>query len=529
MTNIAAPHLRRRRSAAAVLAALALACLVLLTCPSTVLSADAEPEEGHHSADDNDRDRHNHASTHACSDPTVAPSDPHCTSYKTKRSTPTDLIVDDGYEWPTLFEEADDMLDASLLMYPMATLRKMAKMEKSGDLSMTGGETLVDVDVILKEPATAMEIEGVLTANIRLIRQALGPEEAAVVDDALDTIIARHAMPKAAGKRATLEEFNDDNAQEELVYAIAVDAVLKRVTLAFRGSVTTRDFLQDAKIWITDTDNPYAGQGGKKLSDRQPKKLGIHSGFHDYLFYNDTDGDGVMTAEEALSKSKYEIIEDQVLRVLAKYPGYKLYVTGHSLGGALCTLFGFMASAREEIPKPVTVVSVASPYVGDSRWKKAFQFAEAKGLLRHLRVANQKDIVTLMPFLSLRLRGYKHVGHNLKLKPTGCQLVYPKVGKRFTAQAWARVWGQSLFTNPSTKYLNNHGTSEYNRRLDVAKERLDNMFLNDLYADRSVVGMLADMFFDRIALGTTEGMAAAAAAAEGGTESGGEDGKKAEL
>lgn len=512
MKDTVAPCRRRRRSAASSLTALAIACLLLLSLLSTARSSDdhqpetpekQEPEAEHRDHDEAGGDEgdgghahHDHSASDACSDPERAASDPHCTVYKTKRSLPTDLVSDDGYEWPTLYEEADDMLDASLLMYPMATLRKMAKMEKAGDLSMTGGKSLVDVDVILKEPATAREIEGALAANLELIKEALGPEEAEVVDDALDTIIARQALPRAAGKkRATLEEFNDNNAQEELVYAIAVDSAMKRVTLGFRGSVTKRDFLQDAQIWMTTVPNPFAGKGAG-----QPKKIRIHNGFHDYLFYNDTDGDG---DEDNVGKSKYEIIEDQVIAVLDRHPGFKLYVTGHSLGGALSTLFAFMASARDEIPKPVTCVSVASPYVGDRSWKKAFQFAESRGLLRHLRVSNQKDIVTLMPFLSLRLRGYKHVGHNLKLYPEDCELIYPKVGKRFTGQAWARIWGNSLLTNPSTKYLINHGTSEYNRRLELVKGKLDELFLNDLYSNRTLVGLLVDKFMDRVT-GTEE-------------------------
>uniref|UniRef100_A0A7S4MD75 Fungal lipase-type domain-containing protein n=1 Tax=Odontella aurita TaxID=265563 RepID=A0A7S4MD75_9STRA len=474
MKAIAAPPRLRLPT----LAAAALACFLFLSYPLGIkCSGERDEHEGDH---------HDHSAPNACSDPERSASDPYCTPYKTKRSLPTDLVGDDGYQWPTLYEEADDMLDASLLMYPMATLRKIAKKEKAGDLSMTGGKKLVDVDVILKEPATAREIEGVLTSNIALLKEALGAEEAEVVDDALDTIIARQStMPNAAGKRATLEEFNDDNSQEELVYAIATDSALKRVTLGFRGSVTRRDFLQDAQIWMTDEPNPFAGRG-----KGQPKKMGIHNGFHDYLFYNDTTDD--------TPKSKYEVIEDQVIAVLKKNPGYKLYVTGHSLGGALSTLFAFLASARDEIPNPVTCVSVASPYVGDSRWKKAFQFAEARGLLRHLRVSNKKDIVTLMPFLSLRLRGYKHVGINLKLYPDTHELIYPKVGKRYQAQAWARIWGNSLLTNPSMKYLVNHGTSEYNRRLDKAHDVLGGLYLNDLYSNRTVVGLLVNRFADRL-------------------------------
>mmetsp|Transcript_13340 Transcript_13340/g.20317 ORF Transcript_13340/g.20317 Transcript_13340/m.20317 type:complete len:134 (+) Transcript_13340:155-556(+) len=102
----------------------------------------------------------------------------------------------------------------------------------------------------------------------------------------------------------------------------------------------------------------------------------------DYLFYESTS-----TAEGEAVPIKYEVIVDQVVEVLKSNPGFKLYVTGHSLG-VLSSLFAFMASSRDDIPKPVTCVSVASPYVGDKRYRTAFRLSERRGNLRHLRLAN---------------------------------------------------------------------------------------------------------------------------------------------
>merc|ERR1719343_14212 len=81
---------------------------------------------------------------------------------------------------------------------------------------------------------------------------------------------------------------------------------------------------------------------------------------------------------------------------------YKLYVTGHSLGGALATLFSLYAAAlsgsRDDIiPSPVSCISVASPRVGDRSFQKAFCCLEEQGYLRHLRIANDGDPVTIMP------------------------------------------------------------------------------------------------------------------------------------
>ena len=76
-------------------------------------------------------------------------------------------------------------------------------------------------------------------------------------------------------------------------------------------------------------------------------------------------------------------------------------------GGALCTIFGFYAAADPEIKKlskePVRVISVASPYVGNANFLMAFQSLERQRRLRHLRVANAEDLVSLMPVAAPKL------------------------------------------------------------------------------------------------------------------------------
>jgi len=78
--------------------------------------------------------------------------------------------------------------------------------------------------------------------------------------------------------------------------------------------------------------------------------------------------------------NKFDEIMGIVVPLLTKYPDFKLYVTGHSLGGALSTLFAFKAaSSGLPIQKPITCISVASPKVGDNSFRKAFQ---VRGVLR---------------------------------------------------------------------------------------------------------------------------------------------------
>ena len=186
-----------------------------------------------------------------------------------------------------------------------------------------------------------------------------------------------------------LTYFGDENCNDDLVYAIGFDKLRKRVTLAFRGSVTTTDFKKDAMMSLKKQPNPVAG-----IDYNQSKEIGIHKGFYEYLLSPRENG-----------KNKYQEIMGHIETLFSdsdRQKNYKLYVTGHSLGGALATLFSLHAAASavspdSVIPSPVCCVSVASPRVGDRAFQSAFVKLEELGHLRHLRVANDRDPVTMMP------------------------------------------------------------------------------------------------------------------------------------
>jgi hypothetical protein len=120
-------------------------------------------------------------------------------------------------------------------------------------------------------------------------------------------------------------------------------------------------------------------------------------------------------------------------------PGFKLYFTGHSLGGALATFMTFCVAAS--LPdEHVICYAFGSPKVGNLAFRRAFQSLEQQGRISCLRVSNDGDSVTRMPDLPafmLRIPDcsgcsclfawsymfccqknmYRHVGINLKLKP----------------------------------------------------------------------------------------------------------------
>lgn len=224
-------------------------------------------------------------------------------------------------------------------------------------------------------------------------------------------------------KSAILTHFMDDNAKDEIVNAIIVNQDRKRVTVVFRGSTTIRDFQQDAKMSQKTIDNPVYKMMNNATESGMSETINVHKGFYEYLFKQDK-GTKMTRFSRTLNDAKEQ---------LRQYPGFQLYVTGHSLGGALSTLFGFFAAADEETialsPQGVVIYSIASPFVGNLDWRFAFQELERQKRLQHLRVANQEDMVTLMPFAAPKIgffspavapftgagNLYKHVGIQLSL------------------------------------------------------------------------------------------------------------------
>ncbi len=185
------------------------------------------------------------------------------------------------------------------------------------------------------------------------------------------------------------------------------------------------------------------------------------------------------------------------------------------MGAALATLYAFLVAAEPDtvIPKPVTCISFGSPYVGDESFRLAHQTLESFGKLRHLRVTNHQDLVTLIPFVSFRWRlwdsdahvgaFFKHAGMNIRFFANAAanppfQIIYPKIRTGFFATTWdewKRGWEYSFAANWSCNLIQLlsfriHLHQEYQRRLEENMARLERMYLNDLYADKHIVGHL---------------------------------------
>ncbi len=74
----------------------------------------------------------------------------------------------------------------------------------------------------------------------------------------------------------------------------------------------------------------------------------------------------------------------------------QVYVTGHSLGGALATLAipDILANTKFTESDKITLYTFASPRCGDSTFAEKFK----EKSLKHWRIANTEDFVTTLPF-----------------------------------------------------------------------------------------------------------------------------------
>ena len=210
-----------------------------------------------------------------------------------------------------------------------------------------------------------------------------------------------------------------------------------------------------------------------------------------------------MTIAEATAENqKYKVILAEVGAIFKDYPEYKLYVAGHSLGGALATIFSFEAAAKAEIPKPVTCITSGAPKVGNLHFLVAFEHLEEKGHLRCLRVANYRDLVPLSPHMNRLIfhgRRFRHVGFRLKLTPHTFIISFPPKVRSYCGvfifdiikmlRSWAFVLVGIVLCFLCTceikkKLRGEHTQLLYMKRFENQKDSLEQLTLDGLYQER---------------------------------------------
>lgn len=163
--------------------------------------------------------------------------------------------------------------------------------------------------------------------------------------------------------------------ETDLQVGITISETNKRICVIFRGSESRADWYYDLQVIKKD------------LGDN----IRVHQGFYNQLYKN----------------NNYDKITNVVVDLLKQkqYYDYQVYITGHSLGAALSTLYGYQLS--KNIHQEIVVASFASPRVGNAAFREDF---DDRNNLTHYRFTNNRDIVTAAPMIY-----YQHVGQNIQL------------------------------------------------------------------------------------------------------------------
>lgn len=157
-----------------------------------------------------------------------------------------------------------------------------------------------------------------------------------------------------------------------LVYGIFYNK--GNIYLSFKGSSTINDFLKDANIQLITTKY-FPGK--------------VHAGFCEFLLHNKI----------------YREIFKNLKKFITKFNCQNIYVTGHSLGGALSSLF-YSLCKRYKYFKDMFFenITFGSPRVGNNKFCKN---------LHCKRIVYKKDIVTMLPFPIC----YRHLDLKTHLNP----------------------------------------------------------------------------------------------------------------
>lgn len=160
--------------------------------------------------------------------------------------------------------------------------------------------------------------------------------------------------------------------------------------LAFRGSESKQDWILNFKT----AKVPYQVETSPTdITDKQNQAM-VHKGFNEY------------------AKLALEVTDQQGKKLtdfLVEDPSAPILITGHSLGGAVATLY---ASRLLDLGVPaerIQVITFGAPEVGNSAYANKFQ-----DRLPLLRITSSQDLIPIS--LNKFVGGYKNFGKHLEYK-----------------------------------------------------------------------------------------------------------------
>jgi len=172
------------------------------------------------------------------------------------------------------------------------------------------------------------------------------------------------------------------------------------IVVAFRGSRAPKDFVADAECWRSRLPL-QSGTEAAAVALAAAQAAEVHHGF--LRDWESVATDVILAVKQILNSSPIT-------------HHYSLFITGHSLGGALAILCA-LEFARQGLPV-AGVHTFGQPRVGNAAFGRFYEdgglrMADGKTLADvTFRVVNQNDIVPRMPPW---INGYRHCGQEIFL------------------------------------------------------------------------------------------------------------------
>ncbi|KAF3791287.1 putative feruloyl esterase A [Nymphaea thermarum] len=187
-----------------------------------------------------------------------------------------------------------------------------------------------------------------------------------------------------------------DNVSTDTQVAFWRDPIKRRLVIAFRGTEQAK-----WKDLRTDLMLVPAGLNPERIGGDFKQEIQVHSGFLSAY-------DSVRNRILSLIRTSIGFVKDDSEETR---PTWHVYVTGHSLGGALSTLLALELSSSQMAKRraiSVTMYNFGSPRVGNKRFAEAYN----EVVKDSWRIVNHRDIIPTVP----RLMGYCHVAQPIYLK-----------------------------------------------------------------------------------------------------------------
>ncbi len=174
-----------------------------------------------------------------------------------------------------------------------------------------------------------------------------------------------------------------DRMPELKIDRVLVGRIAEGILVAFRGTLPPR-VLFDAGGLASAIDWINSGSALLRRGGAYPGR--VHEGFSESLQRLWDDG----TAPDGMPETG---LEAELNRLLADGGPRRLFITGHSKGGALAVLFAWRASETWPELRP-QVMTIAAPRAGDGDFAAAFAGKE----IDCLRYEVEGDLVPSLPF-----------------------------------------------------------------------------------------------------------------------------------